>query len=172
MESHLLKKFELGNKKGMKNFDYFLRIATIIARESDDPKHKVGCVLTNDKNEIIGTGYNKLPKENALFNWNEDDKSLVIHAEMSALLNRVDNNMNKELFCYSTMQPCLDCMKHLVASGCKQFYYLDKMPEKYNTPQAQQFIEIYKNDFQIFQVKNLENVVYSNKEGKNEISHI
>lgn len=45
------------------NYDqYFMKMADIAKRRSNCMKSSVGCVIVNDKNRVVSTGYNGTPK--------------------------------------------------------------------------------------------------------------
>lgn len=68
-------------------------------------------------------------------------KSMVVHAEMVALLKMPADVTVEE--CYTTFDPCLDCLKHLVHRGCKKFYTLKRASKDWNSPEREMFIEKY-----------------------------
>jgi deoxycytidylate deaminase len=41
--------------------EYFMGVALLSARRSKDPSTQVGACIVNDKNKIVGAGYNGLP---------------------------------------------------------------------------------------------------------------
>ena len=65
-----------------------LRLAKHISSWSKDPSTKVGCVITDVQNRIMGIGYNGFP--HGLADKNLDDRehkyARTVHAEMNAIL--------------------------------------------------------------------------------------
>ena len=68
-------------------------------------------------------------------------KEMVVHAEMVALLKIPPNVKVEE--CYTTFDPCLQCLKHLVHKGCKKFYTLKRASKDWNSTEREMFIEKY-----------------------------
>lgn len=68
-------------------------------------------------------------------------KDMVVHAEMVALM-KVPANVTIEE-CYTTFDPCLSCLKHLVYRGCKNFYTLKRASKDWNSPEREIFIKHY-----------------------------
>lgn len=106
--------------------EYFIDIAETVASRSKDPSTQVGCVIVDDKNHIIGMGYNGFPAtmEDRPELWERPTKyDYVVHAEMNALLNCTKSVSKGILFC--TLFPCKDCAKLIAASGIKKVCYRD-----------------------------------------------
>ena len=68
----------------------FLQMATLVSTWSKDPNTAVGCVVANDRNQVISLGMNGLPRGAS------DDERLhdrdwklqrIAHAELNAILN-------------------------------------------------------------------------------------
>lgn len=68
-------------------------------------------------------------------------KGMVVHAEMVALF-KVPPEVKVEE-CYTTFDPCLECLKHLVHRGCKKFYTLKRASKDWNSAERELFIEQY-----------------------------
>lgn len=94
---------------------YFIAIAETVSIRSKDPKTKVGCVLTDLNNHIVGTGYNGMPKlmlETPNL-WERPTKyAHVIHAEENAIDH--STNINSAYSMYCTLFPCLKCMNKII----------------------------------------------------------
>ena len=104
--------------------EYFLGIAELVAERGTCTRRKVGCVLVNDENHIVATGYNGVPRnfphcietpcEGAAVPPGEGlDKCLAIHAELNALLQL---NEKGPLTMYTTDTPCNECAKVIANS--------------------------------------------------------
>src|SRR5664280_2545750 len=69
----------------------FLDLAKHIAQWSKDPKTKVGAVIVDEDNIILGIGYNGFPRgvQDYSERYNDRDTKLkyVVHAELNAILN-------------------------------------------------------------------------------------
>ena len=68
-------------------------------------------------------------------------KSMVVHAEMVALFQVPPEVTIEE--CYTTFDPCLECLKHLVYRGCKKFYTLKRASKDWNSEERELFISQY-----------------------------
>ena len=103
-----------------------MSLALIKSRHSRDPKTKVGCVITNAKNEIMSTGYNGFPKK--VFDCTEkldssDKNPLMVHAEMNAILQTNVDLTGSVL--YTTHFPCRDCLKHIAVVEPESIYFIE-----------------------------------------------
>ncbi|MCW3090994.1 MAG: cytidine deaminase [Ferruginibacter sp.] len=75
--------------------EYFMGVALLSARRSKDPSTQVGACIVNDKNKIVGAGYNGLPIgcDDDEFPWEKQGDFLqtkypfICHAELNAILN-------------------------------------------------------------------------------------
>jgi deoxycytidylate deaminase len=83
-----------------------MQLAHNLATRSKDPKHKIGCVITDDRIEkIIGMG----------------TQPGFIHAEINAV-NSCDPNISNKIV-FLTHSPCSTCSKMLVNAGTIRLYY-------------------------------------------------
>lgn len=101
--------------------NYFIKLADIVSERSPDPNTKHGCVIVDDSNKIVSTGYNGFPPggPDHQLPLNRPDKyDYIIHAEMNAILSsRCDL---RGCTMYITGMPCKNCLKHIVAVGIKK----------------------------------------------------
>lgn len=112
---------------------YYLNMAETASERSKCVSLKVGCVLVfNDK--IVSTGLNGtlrgtancedvFPDGNCTAHhaWSLENE---IHAEMNAIIQA-----GKDLtgaWAYTTISPCRNCLKHLLAAGVSRIYYREK----------------------------------------------
>lgn len=114
--------------------EYSIRIAQLVASRSTCIRRQVGCVLTNQYNHIIGTGYNGAGRNQphcldvgCLRMESKSGESLdncrATHAEQNALLQCTDVNQIKAA--YVTAAPCMTCTKLLLNTSCETIYFLD-----------------------------------------------
>lgn len=114
---------------------YFLRMAKLVSERGTCIRRKVGCIFVNKKNHIIATGYNgnpsgfkhciDLPCKGANSKQGEDlDKCEAIHAEQNALLQCKDVYDIDRV--YSTLEPCVHCIKLLLNTSANQIIYGEK----------------------------------------------
>lgn len=108
---------------------YFMNIANVVKSRSKDPKKQVGAVLVSlNNNRIVSTGYNSIQAglDDTSVDWNNREyiKNIVIHAEANALL--YSNSRYENTILYTTLSPCVECLKLLSASGIKKIIYQEK----------------------------------------------
>jgi len=118
---------------------YLALAAGDIASWSKDPSTKVGAVIVNSDNKIIGTGYNGLPR-------GMDDRKItdrefkikhVVHAEMNAIFNSTCNVKGATL--YISHPPCAQCAKLINAAGIKRVLWLhnEEFAERWDSNDAE-----------------------------------
>lgn len=111
---------------------YFLDLAYDISSRGTCPRLKVGCVLVNKYNHIIGTGYNGVaaglphcidfPCKGALIQPGKNTGTCeAIHAEQNALLQCAD--IHKITTVYITHSPCKTCIKLLLNTSCNKIVF-------------------------------------------------
>lgn len=110
--------------------EYFMDITTRVATRSTCDRAMVGCVLVNDDNRIVSTGYNGSVSgdphcDDVGHTMREGHCIATIHAEMNALLYCAKEGISVDgCSAYVTHFPCLNCTKALIQSGIKSIYYL------------------------------------------------
>ena len=111
--------------------EYFKDLAITVATRGTCDRAYVGCVLVNDENRIISTGYNGSVSKNphcdeAGHTMRDGHCIATIHAEMNALLYCAKEGIKtKGAICYVTHFPCLNCTKALIQAGIKKIYYVE-----------------------------------------------
>jgi dCMP deaminase len=109
--------------------EYFMQITELVASRSTCDRAWVGCVLVNDSNRIVSTGYNGSVSGNPhcddVGHTMRDGHCIAtIHAEMNALLYCAKEGISvKNCSAYVTHFPCLNCTKALIQAGIKNIYY-------------------------------------------------
>jgi dCMP deaminase len=119
---------------------YFLYMAMLVATRGTCCRRKVGCVLTNERNHVLATGYNGVPSgfkhcnipgqecEGAKFPSGQGlEFCEAIHAEQNALLQCPD--VYKIDTCYCTTAPCVTCTKLLLNTSCKTIIFEEDYPQ-------------------------------------------
>lgn len=115
--------------------EYFMGVAHLSSLRSKDDSSQVGACIVNQKNRIVGIGYNGFPIgcEDDEFPWEREGDFLntkypyVVHAEPNAILNSsVDLDGSRM---YVTLFPCNECAKLIIQSGIKEVIFLE---EKYS----------------------------------------
>lgn len=116
--------------------EYFIQIATVVARRSNCMKRKVAAVVVKDK-RIISTGYNGTPR--GARNCNDGgcprcnsmarsgtglEDCLCSHAEENAITQSAYHGISvKGATIYTTFSPCLLCTKMIINSGIEEVVY-------------------------------------------------
>lgn len=97
----------------------FLDLAEHVARWSQDPRTKVGCVIVDDKKRVVSIGYNGFPRgvnDNAARYSDRETKLLfVAHAERNALDNAPLSVEGCSM--YVPLMPCNECAKSIIQKG-------------------------------------------------------
>lgn len=120
--------------------EYFMGVALLSACRSKDPSTQVGACIVNDKNKIVGAGYNGLPIgcHDDEFPWSKQGDLLdtkypyVCHAELNAILNNIGMDL-KGCKIYTALFPCNECTKAIIQSGITEVIYLS---DKYRDSDA------------------------------------
>ncbi|WP_422485597.1 deoxycytidylate deaminase [Gudongella sp. DL1XJH-153] len=108
---------------------YFMEITELVASRSTCDRAWVGCVIVNDSNRIVSTGYNGSVSGNPhcddVGHTMRDGHCIAtIHAEMNALLYCAKEGIPvNKCVAYVTHFPCLNCTKSLIQAGIKKIYY-------------------------------------------------
>lgn len=116
--------------------EYFMGVALLSAKRSKDPATQVGACIVNNKNKIVGAGYNGLPAgcDDNEFPWDKQGDFLqtkypyVCHAELNAILNNIGMDLHGCRI-YTALFPCNECAKAIIQSGITEVIYLS---DKYN----------------------------------------
>lgn len=108
---------------------YFMNLAVTVSERGTCDRAYVGCVIVNDDNRIVTTGYNGSIKGNPhcdeIGHTMRDGHCIAtIHAEMNALLYCAKEGISVNgCRAYVTHFPCLNCTKSLIQAGIKKIYY-------------------------------------------------
>lgn len=111
--------------------EYFMGVALLSAQRSKDPNTQVGACIVNEKNKIVGAGYNGLPIgcDDNEFPWEKEGDFLqtkypyVCHAELNAILNNIGMDL-KGCKIYTALFPCNECTKAIIQSGIAEVIFL------------------------------------------------
>jgi dCMP deaminase len=112
--------------------EYFLRMAKLVATRATCRRRSVGCILVNERNHVLATGYNgnatgmphclNEPCPGA------DQKSgqglelcEATHAEQNSLLQCRDVYQIARAYC--TISPCVHCVKLLLNTSCQEIVF-------------------------------------------------
>jgi dCMP deaminase len=111
--------------------EYFMGVALLSGKRSKDPNTQVGACIVNEKNKIVGAGYNGLPIgcDDDEFPWSKEGEFLktkypyVCHAELNAILNNIGMDL-KGCKIYTALFPCNECTKAIIQAGITEVIYL------------------------------------------------
>ena len=123
--------------------EYFMGVALLSAQRSKDPNTQVGACIVNDKNKIVGAGYNGLPIgcSDDEFSWSKEGDFMdtkypfVCHAELNAILNNIGMDL-KGCTIYTALFPCNECTKAIIQSGISTVVYLSDKYEQTESAKA------------------------------------
>ena len=118
-------------------------VALLSAKRSKDPSTQVGACIVNDKNKIVGAGYNGLPIgcDDDEFPWEKQGNFLdtkypyICHAELNAILNNIGMDL-RGCKIYTALFPCNECSKAIIQSGITEVIYLSDKYEGTDTAKA------------------------------------
>ncbi len=127
--------------------EYFMGVALLSAKRSKDPNTQVGACIVNDKNKIVGAGYNGLPTgcDDDEFPWEKQGDFLdtkypyICHAELNAILNNIGMDL-KGCKMYTALFPCNECAKAIIQSGITEVIYLSDKYKSSETARASKLL--------------------------------
>lgn len=146
-------------------------VALLSAKRSKDPNTQVGACIVNDKNKIVGAGYNGLPIgcDDDEFPWEKRGNFLdtkypyVCHAELNAILNNIGMDL-KGCRIYTALFPCNECSKAIIQSGIIEVIYLSDKYANTDTAKASRLM-LEKSGIQYRKVNaNIQDLLLSFKE--------
>ncbi len=122
--------------------EYFMEIASLVARRSTCLRRQVGAVMVKGKN-ILATGYNGTPSgithcEQAgclrqqlnVPSGERHELCRGLHAEQNAIIQAAKHGINiagATLYC--TNSPCIICSKMLINAGIRKIIYREGYPD-------------------------------------------
>ena len=122
----------IGKRQGYLSWDeYFMAVAILSGQRSKDPNTQVGACVANERNKIVGVGYNGFPwgcSDDDL-PWDREGSYLdtkypyVCHAELNAVLNSITPDL-RGCRLYVALFPCNECTKVIIQSGIREIIYL------------------------------------------------
>jgi dCMP deaminase len=114
----------LRKKEKQREWDlYFLKMVSLVASKSPDPKTQIGCVIVGPDNAVLSTGYNGLPRgieptKARLSRENDEKYYWMEHAETNAIFNAARHGTAlKKSHAYILGLPCPRCASALIQSG-------------------------------------------------------
>lgn len=116
----------------------FINVAKEISKRSTCCRKQVGSILVSDKKKIISCGWNGVPKgkdhcfdvfsvemrkEESFYKthgeWSKDNE---LHSELNCIIY-CDHEELKTATLYTTLSPCSECAKIIIASEIKRVVY-------------------------------------------------
>lgn len=130
--------------KRLEKHEWFMLIADAVAVRSACLSRQVGCVLIDQHDHIMSTGYNGPPsgvEHCRQCHRKESGRDLyacsAVHAEMNALLQCPD--VNKIKAAYVTINPCMICARLLANTSCETIIFR----EIYTNESFQEFMNFW-----------------------------
>jgi dCMP deaminase len=116
--------------------EYFLMIAKLAASRSTCLAFPVGAVIVKDR-QVVATGYNGSPSGTvhctaqgfcypglSSCDASKDFPSRAVHAEANAIAQAAKHGISTDGgSIYVTLEPCLSCLKLIIAAGIKEVFY-------------------------------------------------
>ena len=101
-------------------------VAISYSSGSLDPFKKVGCVLLDEHETVVGLGFNHLAKEEprSAYEDREARRPFMIHAEIDAIAS-FHKELEAPVTAIVTLLPCVHCMTVLAAFKIRKVYYLE-----------------------------------------------
>lgn len=104
----------------LKWYRRFLKLAEHVSYWSKDPSTKVGAVIVDKHNRVVGMGYNGFPRGVMDHEERYADRptkyKYVVHAELNAILNAAVPVDGATIFTYP-FAPCTECAKAIIQAG-------------------------------------------------------
>jgi dCMP deaminase len=105
----------------------FLELARHISTWSKDPSTKVGAVIADEKNTVVGLGFNGFPRDvkdsENRYNDRETKYKFVVHAEANAVLSAGKYAEGCTIFVFPSFSfppVCQDCAKLVIQTGIRR----------------------------------------------------
>lgn len=124
---------------------YLMNIARAASLRSPDTQTKVGCVIVNDKFQVLGTGYNgpmAAINDNYVPNSRPNKYDFFLHSEINGLANCTHKPEGGKA--YITMRPCCVCLQTMAQFGIREVIYIDNKPVMCQDPEEEINFEIIK----------------------------
>ena len=123
--------------------EYFMEIATIVAKRSTCLRNQVGAVIVKDK-RILSTGYNGAPRnlehcldigciiqQNKNHSGTRHELCRAVHAAENAIIQAALHGVSIEnATVYCTHQPCILCAKMLINARIEKVVFGVVYPDK------------------------------------------
>lgn len=112
----------------------FMEMTKIMALRSSCLSRQVGCIIVDESNHVLSSGFNGPPKgvphclvcQRQIPGQNLD-KCMAVHAEQNALLQCP--NISRIHTVYVTWSPCITCVKLLMNTSVQRIVYDNEYPD-------------------------------------------
>ena len=120
--------------------DYFMEIASVVAKRSTCLRNQVGALFVKEK-RILTTGYNGAPTgldhcdivgcaREGVASGTHHELCRAVHAEQNAIIQAALHGISIEgATLYCTHQPCILCAKMMINSRIKKVVYRESYPD-------------------------------------------
>lgn len=113
-----------------KKLKYYYIRAQAASSASPDPSTQVGALLIHgESGAVIAEGYNGFirgAQDEIIPTTRPEKYDYIIHAEMNLLCNAVRHGISSDkCVIFSTMSPCIKCVRALYQAGIKEVYVKD-----------------------------------------------
>jgi dCMP deaminase len=119
------------------SFEYFLRMARLVATRGTCIRRQVGCVLVDSHSRVIATGYNGVasglphcidkPCAGARSLSGQDlHLCEATHAEANALISC--RHPEDIVIAFCTTSPCVQCTRLLLNTSCQHIVFIEEYP--------------------------------------------
>jgi dCMP deaminase len=128
--------------------EYFMEIASVVAKRSTCLRNQVGALFAKNK-RILTTGYNGAPAglahcdqvgcaREGVASGTRHELCRAVHAEQNAIIQAALHGISiEEATLYCTHQPCILCAKMMINARIKKVVYQQSYPDR----TALQFLE-------------------------------
>jgi len=121
--------------------DYFMEIASVVAKRSTCLRNQVGALFVRDK-RILSTGYNGAPSglqhcdivgcaREGVMSGTRHELCRAVHAEQNAIIQAALHGISIEgAILYCTHQPCILCAKMMINARIYKVVYRQSYPDE------------------------------------------
>ena len=121
--------------------DYFMEIATVVAKRSTCLRNQVGALFVRNK-RILTTGYNGAPSgldhcdvigcaRDGVASGTRHELCRAVHAEQNAIIQAALHGISIEgATLYCTHQPCVLCAKMMINARVRKVVYQQSYPDQ------------------------------------------
>jgi dCMP deaminase len=121
--------------------DYFMEIASVVAKRSTCLRNQVGALFVRDK-RILSTGYNGAPSglqhcdivgcaREGVMSGTRHELCRAVHAEQNAIIQAALHGISIEgAILYCTHQPCILCAKMMINARICKVVYRQSYPDE------------------------------------------